>query len=224
MALSVGIAKPRALMNAARKAASRSSSTGAPIELGFAGAMTGLPPAKLGGTIDLTVPSVRGLATWAGAPLAPGPGLEKLAIKGRIDMAGPKIAFTDADIALDAIAAKGSLEVDTGGARPYLKGALALDKLDINPYLPPEKTASAGGASAAPGAAGPASPPSPKPAASAGWSDDPIDLSGLNDADVDFDLKAGAILYRKIAGRRERARSPCQGREARRQSQPAFAL
>ena len=114
-------------------------------------------------------------------------------------MAGPKIAFTDADIALDAIAGKGSPEVDTGGARPDLKGALALDKLDINPYLPPEKTASAGGASAAPGTAGPASPPSPKPAASAGWSDDPIDLSGLHDADVDFDLKAGAILYRKIA-------------------------
>jgi AsmA protein len=198
MALSVGIAKPRALLTGA-ESGFQIRLAGAPVELGFAGAVTGLPPAKLGGTIDLTVPSVRGLATWAGAPLAPGPGLEKLAIKGRIDMAGPKIAFTGADIALDAIAGKGSLTVETGGARPSLKGTLALDKLDLNPYLPPEKTASAGPASSSSGAVGQGSPQSAKPAASAGWSDDPIDLSGLHAADVDFDLKAGAILYRKIA-------------------------
>ncbi len=195
LTLSVAIAKPRALMTG-KESGFQIKLSGDPLDVGFDGSMTGLPPAKLGGTIDLTVPSVRGLAQWAGSPLPQGNGLQKLAIKGRIDMAGPKIAFSDADIALDAISGKGSLAVDTSGARPALKGSLALDKLDVNPYLPPEKSGAA--APSAAGAGGTAGTQPPTPAAAQGWSDDPIDLSGLKAADVDFDLKAGAILYRKI--------------------------
>ena len=197
IALSVGIATPRALLTG-KESAFQSRLTGNPIDVGFAGAMTGLPPAKLDGTIDLTVPSLRGLAQWAGSPLPPGSGLEKLAIKGRIDMAGPKIAFTDAEIALDTITGKGSLAVDTSGARPALKGTLALDKLDVNPYLPPE-SASAETSPSSAGEGGQRTAQPAKAAAAEGWSDDPINLSGLKAADVDFDLTAGAILYRKIA-------------------------
>ena len=196
VALSVGIAKPGALLTG-KESEFQIRLTGNPIDVGFAGAMTGLPPTKLGGKIDLTVPSLRGLAQWAGSPLAPGPGLEKLAIKGRIDMTGPKVAFTDAEIALDTITGKGSLAVDTSGARPALKGTLALDKLDVNAYLPPEPAS----AKPSPSSAGAGSQSAARPAkpAAQGWSDDPIDLSGLQAADVDFDLTAGAILYRKIA-------------------------
>jgi AsmA protein len=190
LALSIGIAKPRLLL-AGKESGFQIRLSGAPLVVGFAGSMTGVPPAKLDGTIDLTIPSIRGLAQWAGAPLPPGNGLQNLAIKGRIAMAGPKISFTDAAVTLDAVTGNGSIAVDLSGARPALKGSLALDKLDVNPYLPPETAA--GKPAPAPAAGQP-----PAPAAPQGWSDDPIDLSGLKAADVDFDLKAGGILYRKI--------------------------
>ena len=193
VSLSFGIAKPRALMEGATSGLDLRVES-KPITFGFAGQSTGLPPAKLGGTIDLAVPSLRGLAQWAGSPLPPGGGLGPLAIKGKLDMQGPKIAFTDATIALDAIKGTGAFSVETGGARPALKGQLALDKLDVNPYLPPEN-APATAKPAAPAGGGGASSGG---AASSGWSDAPIDVSGLNAADADFDLHAGQILYRKI--------------------------
>ncbi len=143
LALSVGMHKPSALL-AGEESGFDIKLDGQPLTVNLAGSITGLPPSKLGGTIDLTVPSIRGLAKWAGATLPSGGGLEKLAIKGKIDMEGPKVAFTDAAISIDAITAQGSLAVDTSGARPYLKGTLAVDKLDVNPYLPPDTSGSAG--------------------------------------------------------------------------------
>jgi len=196
IALTVAIAKPRALISGT-EGGFQIKLAATPVSFNFAGTATGLPPSKLGGTVDLAIPSVRGLAKWAGAPLPPGPVPEKIAIKGRIDMAGPKMSFSDADIAIDAITAKGSLAVDTGGQRPALTGTLAIAKLDVNPYLPPPPAAGAPASPAGvPGAApGKAAPPA---AAAAGWSDAPIDTSALAMADGDFDLTAGAIVYRKI--------------------------
>jgi len=199
LALSLGVQKPDALLSG-KESGFSIKLDGAPLTVGFAGNMTGLPPQKFGGTIDLTVPSVRDLATWAGSPLPPGGGLQKLMIKGKVDAAGSKYSFSDADIAIDAITGKGSLAVDLGGAKPALKGSLAVDKLDVNPYLPPETGAGAGATPAsAPGAAKPAGgAPAAPAAASSGWSDAPIDVSGLGLANADFDVKAGSILYRKI--------------------------
>jgi AsmA protein len=88
--------------------------------------------------------------------------------------------------------------------RPYLKGELDIDKLDVNPYLPPEQAANASGKPAASPAAAPA-PGAPAGgasggggAASSGWSDAPIDVSALKTADADFALNTGSILYKKI--------------------------
>ncbi len=78
---------------------------------------------------------------------------------------------------------------------PALSGQLQIDKLDLNPYLPPETAP--GATTPAAGAAAPGKTAAPAPAA-AGWSDAPIDLSALRAADADFALSAGAILYRKI--------------------------
>src|SRR5229473_693212 len=119
----------------------------------------------------------------------PGTAFGPLAISGKVNMAGSKIAFSDASLALDAMKAKGELALDSGGARPALKGRLDVDKLDANPYLPPEtqaKAAPSGG-----GAAG-------GEAAKSGWSDEPLDLAPLKSADVDFALSAGGLQYRKI--------------------------
>jgi AsmA protein len=141
-------------------------------------------PATASGTIDLKVPSLRKLAAWAGEPLPiQGEGFGPLAIAGKLAMAGNEIKFDDAQLSLDAIKGKGALALNTGGAKPDLKGSLQLDALNVNPYLPPEK----GGAAAVGG----------KPAAGA-WSDEPIDVSALKTANVDFQLSASAIQFRKI--------------------------
>ena len=169
----------------------------APINFSFQGSASGATLTKLNGTTDLAIPSVRGLAKWAGVPFtAPGTSFGALAIKGKIDKNGSKIAFSDASISFDALKATGALTLDTAGVRPALSGRLDLDKLDVNPYLPPEQGAtSTASTSAAPA---PGAPPQ-KSASSSGWSDAPIDLSPLKVADVDFSLSANSILYRKIA-------------------------
>ena len=162
----------------------------APITFNFQGDATGMTLTKLTGAADLAVPSVRGLAKWLGVSFdAPGTGFGALTVKGKIDVAGSKIAFTDAAIMLDAIGATGAATFDASGARPNFSGRLDLDKLDINPYLS-SAASSAGGSVAA----------SPPPAAStaSAWSDVPIDFAAFNAADADFDLTANAIVYEKI--------------------------
>jgi AsmA protein len=175
-----------------------------PINFAFKGDATGPTLSKLTGGIDLSIPSVRGLAKWVGIPFdAPGTGFGQMTLSGKIDKEASKIAFTNAVIALDAIKATGALTVDTGGAKPVLTGRLDADKLDVNPYLPPEtkggNTASNGSAGAAPAGAGAPAGPAPASAKSSGWSDTPIDMSPLKLANADFEVSANSILYRKIA-------------------------
>ncbi len=161
----------------------------APLTTTFTGTMTGLPPTRTEGVVDLATPSLRRLAAWAGSPIAlKGDGLGPLSIRGRIAMAGAEMAFSDADIGLDTIRAKGALRVVTGGVRPALYGQLAVEKLDLNPYLPAET-------GPVPKATG---KPATEPRAPAEWSDEPIDLAGLKAVDAELDLAAGGIQFRKI--------------------------
>ena len=205
--LSVQIDKPGALQ---RGGASLVAITFAatPINFAFKGDATGATLSKLTGGIDLSIPSVRGLAKWAGIAFdAPGSGFGKMTLSGKIDKEGSKIVFTNALIALDAIKASGALTVNTGGSKPSLSGHLDVDKLDVNPYLPPENAGAGstasnsrgnGGSGSGNGGGGAAAPAASNSAKSSGWSDAPIDLSPLKLANADFDLSANAILYRKI--------------------------
>jgi AsmA protein len=192
---SVTVANPRAVMDGktsdvAVKVASD------PVNFDFKGKLTNSAPVKVDGPIDLKVPSVRELAAWTGNPLQV-PGKDTfgpMEVKGTLAMAGNKIGFTDAQLSFDAIKAKGEFAFDGGGAKPRLQGKLDVDKLDVNPYLPPESA----GAGAKP--AGPAGgqPGSGGAAKSAGWSDAPIDLTPLRAVDTDFALGVGSMLARKI--------------------------
>ena len=90
-------------------------------------------------------------------------------------------------------------------ARGLLSAAISqVDKLDVNPYLPPE---------AAPGATTPAaSGAAPAQGGDAGcrrrgWSDAPIDVSPLSLVDADFDLSAGAISIARSRSARARSTS-----------------
>ncbi|HLN23189.1 MAG TPA: AsmA family protein [Patescibacteria group bacterium] len=146
------------------------------------------------GDIDVATPSVRSLVGWAtGAPLTmPGNGLGPLSIKSHAAVAGHRVNLTNVQFGLDAIKANGDMEVDSDGLRPTLKGRVAIDALDLTPYLPPEQPAAPAKPGDSPAAGAPAS------GTSSGWSTAPIDVSGMRAADVDLAMSAGSITLRKI--------------------------
>ncbi len=144
--------------------------------------------------------------------------------RASIDMQGPNVVFSDAAIGLDAINAQGHAGGRYGGGRrPRSPASSQVDKLDLNPYLPPETTGGQGrpraggrGQFRAPRRAGRRHSAS---AAAQGWSDAPLDLSALNAADADLDLSTGGIDYRKIRDRSRRA-PPAHLKDAKLARQP----
>jgi AsmA protein len=160
------------------------------IDLSFAGRVTLADTVALDGKAGLDVPSIRELVAWTGNPIeAAGTGLGPLKIAGQVKASGQRIAFAGAEIALDDMKATGDLTVDAARAKPYIKGRLDIDLLDLNPYLPPpaEGKASKKDQKAAPKTGGPGD-----------WSDELIDLSGLKAVNADFDLSVGGIHVQDI--------------------------
>ena len=182
----------RGLMTGAG-AAMKVALTSNPVNLSYDGQVKP-QPVKVDGTVDLDVPSIRELAKWAGNPIdAPGDGLGPLKINGKVAVDGKLYSFDDATIVLDQTNGKGDFSADLSGAKPYVKGKLDLDRLDLNSYLPPQDGAKAegGGEASASSGGGDAAKP-------AGWSEEPIDLSGLHAANADFELSVGEILMQKM--------------------------
>jgi AsmA protein len=169
-----------------------------PFNLDFAGTGAGGPEMKLSGVVDLAVPSVRDLAKWAGTPITmAGSGLGPLSIKGKVEVVGDTYEFSDAEITLDAIKATGAISVDTSHDKPYAKGDLEVETLDLNPYLAPQSASPQAGAAQAAAVEG--SGGGMDASTQKGWSTEPMDLSPLKLADADFDLSAQAIRFRQIA-------------------------
>jgi AsmA protein len=166
---------------------------GPPTTFGFSGRVAGLPPAKLAGTIDLQAKSARELAKWLGSPIAsttggPGP----LELHTMLTISGNTTSLGDVSLALDAIRATGSASIDTAGVHPVVTSKLAIDKLDLDPYLPPALAPTAHQAAA------PATRPAPLLATQAGLGNTPTGASPLKLADVDFDLDIGSITYERL--------------------------
>jgi AsmA protein len=159
------------------------------ITMSVDGEVTYITSPKVSGAVDLKIPSIRNLASWAGKPLALSGPLGKFAVSGKLAVDWPKIGFTDAKIALDAISGSGELSVDSSNPKPVIKGRLALDRLDLNPYLPQTPATSPSAAPASPEAAS---------AGQKGWSTDPINVSGLNAANADLALSFASLIYEKF--------------------------
>jgi AsmA protein len=178
--LKIGVEAPRKLMSG-RPSAIDATVTAKPVSLGFKGAVALAEVAKVEGDIDLKVPSVRGLAAWTGNPIEPAAdNLGPMSIKGKLTVDGPQVSFADARMALDAITAAGSLLLDAKGAKPFIKGRLDVDRLDLNPYLPEGVAAE------------------PEKKAEPGWSDAPIDVSGLKAVNAEFDLSVDSIAVKQV--------------------------
>lgn len=165
-----------------------------PVTFSFDGAARKAAALGLQGKLALDVPSIRALAAWVGQPLDfPGEGLGPFNVAGELEMTGPKIALTNAEIRLDEIAGQGLFSIDATGAKPMIRAELAVDELNLNPYLPPERADGEAVASdtGTGGAAG-------GDAAGGEWSDEPIDVSALGVLDADLAFNAGGILFRDL--------------------------
>jgi AsmA protein len=190
IALTLGLSNPNAFL-AGRKTDIETRIDSTPVKFSFKGSAAQTGKIKAGGDLDLDVPSIRKLAAWVGAKLdAPGSGYGPLKIAGKVEVDGDRFAFRDAKLSVDAINGTGEVAFDGGGRKPSVVGRLKLDKLDLNPYLPPESKTAPQPAAKSGGAAGKTE--------AAGWSDDPIDLAALNGVDAKFELSVGGILLRKI--------------------------
>ena len=199
--LTLDAAKPRELLGSAAGSQVGLKLTADPIKLSFAGTLSVAGTPKANGDADLAIPSIRNLVAWTtGKPLTmPGDGLGNFSLKGKVSVTGPNYGLGGVQLALDQIKGTGDLSVDTGGVRPAIKGKLSIDKLDLNHYMAPEGQGSASPAGNDKTAAAPAKNAAPANATQQqGWSDEPIDVSGLKAADLNLTLAADSILYRKV--------------------------
>lgn len=181
----------------------------------FDGNISFAPSLSANGEVKAETKSLRALAGWLGNPLPPGGGLGPLSIAGNLGVAGETVTFTKAKLGIDGMTGDGQVSVRLKGVRPHITATLALNKLDLNPYLEGAST----GASPAPAPAAPAEPaPAPKKGESLtdfidklnkdgqgapkpqvrAWSQEAINFTGLRAADADVKLTANEIHYRKI--------------------------
>ena len=141
---------------------------------------------KFAGNVTLDVASVRNLTAWLGNPMPAGKGFGPLSIEGKASGGNGVYNFSDAKIGFDGMNATGALAVNASDKRPFIKGALAVDRIDANTYLASDDTAQGGGGGSNSGGG------------NTGWSNAPIDLSGLRVADADFTFSTHELLIKQI--------------------------
>lgn len=200
--------------------------TARPGEVSIDGVMTTGPSPRFQGKVQAATPSLRTAASWLGAPLPAGPTVDAVALSGGVTALTDQITIKDLAANVDGNTIRGDLAVAFAGAggRPFLRGALAAEKLDLNPYfgLVGEGARPAGvvrnekaGKKASsessrsigdlietidkqPAPASAATPSGAPPPQVRGWSNQPYNLAILQMADADLKLDIGRVMYRDL--------------------------
>lgn len=131
--------------------------------------------------------AVRLIRTFAPAYRPAGSDLGGMRARTRFQGPADNLRLFETELGLGAIKATGEGTLDRRGARPAVTMALAVNRVDVDPWLPPSAPKPAGAAPAAPVPAG--------PAASREWSRERIDISGLSALDADLTARIEAIVY-----------------------------
>jgi len=105
-----------------------------PLKAAFDGAMSYEPSLKIDGTLAADTVSLREALRWRGDQSLPTGGLGRFALKAHAGINGRAIALSNLNVELDGNVAEGVLSYATTG-RQVLQGTLAVDKLDIGPYV-----------------------------------------------------------------------------------------
>jgi AsmA protein len=143
-----------------------------PLKLTFDGAIAALPTLKIEGAASADSPSLRDAMAWLGRKPLPGGGFERLSLKAQTNMVGGTLALSQVNLELDGNVAEGVLTFAADG-RQTLQGTLAVDELDLTPYLSTIRLLTA---------------------AEREWSRTRFDLDGLATADLDLRLSAGKVV------------------------------
>ncbi len=107
---------------------------GAPFKFTFDGAMATRPTLKIEGATSADSTSLRRALIWLGKKPLPGGGFERLSLKAQTNVVGGTIALSQVNLELDGNVAEGVLTFAADG-RQTLQGTLAVDHLDLTPYL-----------------------------------------------------------------------------------------
>ncbi len=145
---------------------------------GAAATVSGALPVSGGGDVELNVPSLRRLAAWTGSPIESPGGFGRLRITGRADATGNTVNFGNAELVFDEMTGTGNFNFNLAGTRPRIAGDLALNKVDVRPYVGDD---SGGGQSQ-------------RGNASSEWSTEPIDFSALRAFDAELSITADEVL------------------------------
>jgi AsmA protein len=105
-----------------------------PLKMAFDGAMSYEPTLKIDGTVAADTTSLRDALRWSGDRSLPAGGLGRFALKAHASVSGGTIALSNLNAELDGNVAEGVLSYATTG-RQMLQGTLAVEKLDLNPYV-----------------------------------------------------------------------------------------
>ena len=170
---------PRSLLQD-RSAAVDLSFTCDMLRSAFKGAVA--PDGVVNGDIQIETLSVRRAAAWLGAHLPEGGGLGAMSLEGHVEGDSRHADFTTLKLRLDGMTVSGEIALDASGTIPAVKGTLAADHVDVNPYI--ER---------------PHSPDAPHlHHDDEGWSGKAITLDILTKADADLTLDVGSLTIRKL--------------------------
>lgn len=134
--------------------------------------------------------SLRRVAAWFGSPLPEGPNFGRYEVRGQYAQDAQGIRLTRGAYKVDAIEATGDVMLRTlRDGRMHVSGALATQRLDLNPYLPAPAQAPAAAGSGAP--AGGVN-------AAAAWPTTPLDLTGLRGMDADLRFSIASLSFQRM--------------------------
>lgn len=139
---------------------------------------------NIDGNLNADIPSIRKLAETTGTQLPPstkaGAIYEKLTITGRVKGNPSDISFKQAALAVDHLKGTGDFSVDLKGAKPFMRGALDMEGLDLRPYM--------------------ASYAAQKPTGEIEpWSEEPINAAMLKTIDGDFKFNTPNIVTDRLS-------------------------
>lgn len=172
------VATPRALLQDRQATLDLSLDSGI-LRASFDGMVA--PDGNAQGRVKLDTPSIRRIGAWLGASLPSSGGLGPLSLEAQFHDDNHVALLSDLKLALDGMAIAGGLSLDRSGDVPAAKGALTVDRLDLNPYIEnPNKHGAT------------------HPHHDEAWSDDPIALDILRKANADLVLNVGSLIVRKL--------------------------
>ncbi|NIA68580.1 AsmA family protein [Pelagibius litoralis] len=164
-------------------------------ELALTGTLSSVAQAPVfEGELEATADNLRALLAWLDVDIeaVPADRLRKMALKTSVDARPQQLTLRDIDLRLDVSRMTGGIALALRD-RPGLGVGLAVDRINLDAYLPGAEQR-AGAPEQPSGAAGEAAeqPQGTEAAASAG-------LAFLADFDANLDLKVGALTYQGLA-------------------------